>query len=208
MSGSGRIGDEDSSAICASCGFCCDATLFDQSEVAPSETKEFLVQLGLIPVDNPAGAVRRFQQPCAQFAGSCSIYPKRPLACKAFRCGLLRSVDRGKYTVAEARQIVLETKALRDAVAPTLNGMVAQAGVTSVGHALLTRLNCLLPVLMDPAQVRLRETYGTTYPTVFSLVMKLRKYFLKEEPGTGTGQNAAVPSDAEHPSLPPLRNEC
>jgi len=47
-----------------------------------------------------------FAQPCACFAGSCTIYEQRPTACREFRCHLLGQ------PLAPALEVVARTKEL------------------------------------------------------------------------------------------------
>src|SRR6185312_2199386 len=98
--------------ICLDCGFCCDGTLFGHA--VSSDTPESLVALGLTPTDDCSSDRSGFRLPCPHFSGSCSIYASRPRVCANFRCRLLKSVGKGTYSVAQARQKVLEAKALRE----------------------------------------------------------------------------------------------
>lgn len=63
--------------------------------------------LEVVQGDQPA-----FALPCPRFAGCCTIYDKRPKACRGFRCALLRRLDERKIDLEDALGIVGEARRL------------------------------------------------------------------------------------------------
>lgn len=75
-------------ALCRSCGLCCDGSLFGR---VPLEAEEAPVarKRGLLVLDDG----RAFEQPCAALATAggdrtCAAYADRPAACRRFVCRL------------------------------------------------------------------------------------------------------------------------
>jgi hypothetical protein len=100
----------DGSSLCLSCGLCCDGSLLRDVRVYPDERPAAL-GLRLTLIDD--GTRLSFALPCPLFKDNrCSVYDERPRSCRAFRCGLLRKLDRGEITLERARQIVSTTRQL------------------------------------------------------------------------------------------------
>ena len=95
--------------LCPSCGLCCNGVLFGDVELQEEDDAQRLAELGL--------AVKRkrkvfgFVQPCSCFDGKlCRIYADRPARCRSFDCGLLKDVQNGKQTTAEALKVIERTR--------------------------------------------------------------------------------------------------
>ncbi len=102
----------DSSALCTSCGLCCDGTLFSRIELAPGEDGAGLETAGMRLVE--ANGVRKASQPCAALKGcNCTAYSIRPAVCRDYRCNLLRRLDAGETDVESALEIVASARRLR-----------------------------------------------------------------------------------------------
>lgn len=87
-----------SEELCASCGACCDGTLFRVTAVRAGER---------LPAGGVATATTAAPQPCpAHVAGRCAIYASRPQACRAYECEPLRAFRTGEIDEATARQQV------------------------------------------------------------------------------------------------------
>ncbi|MCB0997211.1 MAG: hypothetical protein KDB21_19085 [Acidimicrobiales bacterium] len=104
-------------SICVGCGLCCDGTLLDHLAVVDESDLGWpLRMLGveLIAVAEPPV----FELPCpAVVDGVCTVYDRhRPSACGQYRCDLLEEVEAGATSASVARQVINETKVLRDAV--------------------------------------------------------------------------------------------
>src|SRR5579863_1742874 len=176
--------ESNESEICLNCGFCCDGTLFPNAVSGPGETAESFIAIGLTPTEGSPGEKSGFSLPCPHFAGLCTIYASpRPWICGAFRCRLLRSVERGKYTVTQAQQIVHETKAMRETLRPVLDAMhadavAADAGADTRNRSLLRRLQVVIGMLVRPEAGQFRDKYGKLLPTVLHLTSRLNDDFL------------------------------
>jgi hypothetical protein len=185
--------ESSESDICVNCGFCCDGTLFDEAMSGPDDTAESFIAIGLTPVDDSAGGKRGFRLPCPHFIGLCSIYASpRPSICGAFRCRLLRSVEKGKYTVSQAQQIVRETKAMREKLLPDFHAMHADAVAADPGaergdRSLIARLGAVMPMLVRPESGEFRGKYARLLLTVFHLTSRLTNDFLPKSQGGNKG---------------------
>jgi hypothetical protein len=91
---------------------CCDGTLFTWVPL-PGEGDEATLVGTPITVQSSEGKAF-FSQPCAAFAGCCSIYASRPSNCRSFRCSLLRRHEAGDVSTDEARRIIRMTLDMRD----------------------------------------------------------------------------------------------
>jgi hypothetical protein len=98
--------------ICVQCGFCCDGTLFDHALLEPGEQESLPPKLKQQYVQHDNREF--FKQPCAYFAGCCTIYNQPRLKiCSSFRCQLLRNVEAQVVSPLQAVQIVRDTSRLR-----------------------------------------------------------------------------------------------
>jgi uncharacterized protein len=108
---------DDDVSVCVGCGLCCDGTLFSHLGVIDeSDLGRPLAALGvtvIVEADPPV-----FELPCPAFDGcACSIYSlQRPTACGWFECDLSTAVTSGRMASAEARSVIVETRALRERV--------------------------------------------------------------------------------------------
>jgi hypothetical protein len=102
-------------ALCKSCGLCCDGTFFTSTPLdesseggeTPSEAKE----------DNV------LPQPCPHFSceQGCTIYGVRPHSCVTFRCRLLQRLREKGVSLDDAKGIVNLTKRHRDEILAALD---------------------------------------------------------------------------------------
>jgi len=94
----------DATALCLSCGFCCDGTLHTHTVLLADEV-DAATDVGLVVDvvhDKPA-----FRQPCTMFRdGSCSIYERRPHVCRRYECALLKRTMGGEITLEQALRVV------------------------------------------------------------------------------------------------------
>jgi hypothetical protein len=79
--------DEELSAICRSCGACCDGTLFTGAELMETERADVARRLELVE------PVVWLRQPCRGHSArdGCTIYSGRPKTCRDYRCALLEA---------------------------------------------------------------------------------------------------------------------
>lgn len=98
-----------------SCGLCCDGTLYPAVDIEPDD-KPAAERVGLEVVEEGPGLI--FRLPCHNLRGAaCSVYAIRPAVCRAYRCALLKDVDSGRVTAADARDRIKVARGLRDQVA-------------------------------------------------------------------------------------------
>lgn len=99
----------DASLLCVSCGMCCNGILFTNARAEPEEVPR-LRALGL-EVEQPRPDRLQFRLPCRHHHdGHCGIYSDRFLKCRTFRCALLKRLDSGEATLAEAQATVDQAK--------------------------------------------------------------------------------------------------
>jgi Fe-S-cluster containining protein len=99
------------SALCTSCGLCCDGTLFTQVPLTADEAGLLRARgLTLRALDDRPPAL---PQRCAALDGRCcTIYAERPAGCRRYRCMLHAALAGDELELHEARALVDETHAL------------------------------------------------------------------------------------------------
>ena len=96
-------------AICVTCGFCCDGTLFDHAVLQPGEKGNLPEYMERSYFKNEKGEY--FRLPCEYFNENCSIYDqKKAHICSAFRCQLLKDFSKKKITQSNAKKVVRNAK--------------------------------------------------------------------------------------------------
>lgn len=104
---------ENEQAVCITCGFCCDGTLFGHAVLKPEEKGNLplLIEQRVFTV----GEKDFFLLPCLYFAGRCTIYEnKRADVCGSYRCRLLGDLASGILQTGEALEIVQRARLLRN----------------------------------------------------------------------------------------------
>lgn len=99
------IAPEQEQAVCVTCGFCCDGTLFGHAVLKPEEKGNLplLIKQRVFSV----GEKDFFRLPCLYFSGRCTIYEsKRADVCGAYRCRLLSDMAAGIIDPGTALEIV------------------------------------------------------------------------------------------------------
>lgn len=118
------------------CGFCCDGTLYLH---APLKAEDFPLQVKRIEVaKGPETAAAGengffFRLPCkCSVNDKCTAYGEhRPAICGEYRCRLLANHEAGRVTVAEARALVENLKAIRQRLRPKLEAFTGLQGTPS-----------------------------------------------------------------------------
>lgn len=101
----------EASTLCVNCGMCCDGVLFTNARAEPEEVPK-LRELGL-EVEQVREGRTQFRLPCPHHhEGHCGIYSDRFLKCRTFRCALLKRLDSGEASLAEAQATVAQAKAM------------------------------------------------------------------------------------------------
>lgn len=111
-------------SLCLSCGLCCDGTLFAQVPITPDEAARLEGRVTL-SVDR-----RQLLQGCRALEGCrCGVYDERPSTCRHYRCVVLKSLEAGRLTEADARAAIAEVFALRQQIADAMNVADAPEGL-------------------------------------------------------------------------------
>jgi Fe-S-cluster containining protein len=95
-----------SSDLCTACGMCCAGPLFN---VVMIDIEQFMhaLSIGLPIRDEGYGPGIWF--PCPKLVDKCcTVYEDRPDCCRAFRCELLKKIDREEVTLDAAMAIVAQ----------------------------------------------------------------------------------------------------
>jgi Fe-S-cluster containining protein len=104
---------EAGSALCLSCGLCCDGALYDHVKLE-REDRERLAENGFEAPD-------RLSHPCPHFIEqSCSIYAIRPWRCGDYQCEVLKQLYKGEIDAGAAHALVEQAKELRETVKSSL----------------------------------------------------------------------------------------
>lgn len=104
----------DSSNLCLSCLLCCDGTLIgfvqlEQDEIPPLK--------GLLDIEKDSNGRGIFLHPCKNLcADGCTIYEQRPQQCRAFNCGLLKSVEQKEIAFDSAVEVINTVKQKKNAI--------------------------------------------------------------------------------------------
>lgn len=100
------------SALCRHCRLCCDGTLFTHAPLTDDEALE-APRIGL-PVVTRANGRPGIAQPCTANTGrGCTVYIRRPSACRAFRCHLLDALRSDEVSLADAKALVDDARRAR-----------------------------------------------------------------------------------------------
>lgn len=103
---------EELSALCASCGACCNGTIFGLGRLADGEADALKHRLAIRREAN------EFMLPCPSFqpGSGCGMYDVRPAACRAYRCKLHRDMGEGRVAGADAIARVRRIRDLSEAI--------------------------------------------------------------------------------------------
>lgn len=169
-------------SICVGCGLCCDGTLHPHT-IMEAGDEDSVRTLGLVPVERDGRPC--FAQPCAKFSGViCTIYDRRPRACRRYRCKLLKKVEEGAVNVAEARKRIETTKSLIARVCSDSPESLTAEGRAALGKRL--KENAL-----QSLDGNARQRAARTLLAVSAIDYVLERWFLfsKPENVTATGVN-------------------
>jgi len=139
------------SSLCLDCGLCCDGTMHSTVALEHADDRETLLRSGFHLLLFEAEA--RFEQPCHAFHEKCTIYDERPMLCRSYRCALLRQVDSGEVSDADARALVATAIGLRDRVRPAIEALVGSTKTHSLA-VLMCRMDDALAAMAPPERAR------------------------------------------------------
>jgi Fe-S-cluster containining protein len=162
--------------LCQKCGLCCDSTLFADVELRPGDDLEQLEKIGL-KLQKKGLRKLAFAQPCACFDGrNCRIYEKRPGRCRTFECGLLKKVENGEMTPANALKKIVSAKTKAERVRELLR----LNGQKDTTLALTHRYQAAMNAPMNLAEEDSSENRGELMMAVNDLMQVLQKDFLQK----------------------------
>jgi hypothetical protein len=175
VSGSQSVSPTIVAQLCPDCGLCCNGVVFADVELQSADQPEVFAKLGV----TLARKRRRLTlpQPCSCFDGRlCHIYADRPQRCRAFECGVLKRVDTGEMTAAEAGHLIQTVKAQ----AEMIRGLLARLGSTEEDLPLHRRYVRAVGQPIDlSGDPELSETRGKLMCAVAKLMKLLQKHFLR-----------------------------
>jgi Fe-S-cluster containining protein len=169
------------SALCQTCGLCCEGQLFGWVELRPEEVER--AKAWPVGVTTKGGEVG-FEQPCACFQRMrCTVYAQRPKACVDYRCMLLKRVEKGEITPAFAQARIDEARGLFDEIQRRLPANDRKRIWDRVDdHWDLERLKAL---------VEGGELDPSTAMSIVALDVVLTKHFRSPKPPKGSPPPAA-----------------
>ena len=106
---------ENEQAVCLTCGFCCDGTLFGHAVLKAGEKGSLpaLIEKNIFMIEGKD----YFRLPCLYFNSKCTIYGNsRADVCDSYRCRLLRDMADGKIQQGEALEIVRRARLMRQEI--------------------------------------------------------------------------------------------
>lgn len=160
--------EQDATSLCTNCGLCCDGTFLDRGLVRPEqETQPIGFYRNQFSSD---GEHEWFSLPCPHYEGGrCTIYDSRFATCRIYKCDLLKKLESGETTLAEAQRIVGTAKSLVTAITDVdRNGQVK-----SERTQLLFDLNAALA----NASAEERQPLGRRILNIFALNRFLEQHF-------------------------------
>jgi hypothetical protein len=160
-----EAGAAEQQALCRSCGFCCDGTMFAN---VPLQAADLLAPLQARGIEIQTKETEHsFVQPCRAYADSCcQVYADRPSTCRKFRCELLKKYGSGERSWEEAQQTIGRALALRGAMREELAHVVPDGKQMSV-----TTLMNIVPA--HEALMADRDMLNTWAPVMLPLVALL-----------------------------------
>lgn len=110
-----RIAPPEEQAICITCGFCCDGTLFSHATLRPGESGNLpeKIEQNYVIINGK----EFFKQPCLYFNGRCTIYnEEKAFVCSSYRCQLLRDFADHRISLQNALKVVREAVIIRNEI--------------------------------------------------------------------------------------------
>ena len=124
-------------AICVTCGFCCDGTLFSHASLREGERGRLPDKI--VQACFSEGGKDYFRLPCGYFTSKCSIYDrKRAEVCGTYRCQLLVDFAAGKVSLDDALATVREAIEMRKLVMDEFRRSFRDGGETHFRQVLVS----------------------------------------------------------------------
>ncbi len=194
------------SALCTSCGLCCDGTVFRVARLREGEVPSPEMADGARWEDG--GERPAFLLPCHAFVGHCGIYEVRPEVCGSFRCRVLRRAEQGSMSWERAHALVREGKARRDALRGAL---VRVTGEGRPGESLASEMRRVRGMRGDDeSEGSFRRRMGEVLVAGAALRHLLSEHFLLpkgKDDASGEGVEEGAPSPTSDPPAPAARDQ-
>ena len=101
---------DDESALCLTCGICCQGPLYALVELQPEEVSRARTWPMELVED---GDLVAFKQPCGCLDGTrCTVYSERPRVCREYVCALLLRLRSGEISQSEAQDAIRQARRL------------------------------------------------------------------------------------------------
>lgn len=148
-------------SLCTRCGICCTGAVLSGGRLEASELA-FAERHQLRVVQTEKGPA--FAHPCQLLNGKiCGAYDERPKTCRAFRCKILRSVEAGELSEADAlvriEELLQRISAIESVLEPDAKnalwwaaGLLGDPDTNDVQRAELSEM--LIDVLEDLKELR------------------------------------------------------
>ncbi len=130
--------------LCLTCALCCDGSVFSRVPVTEAERDRLGDRVEIFTKED--GSLR-MRQPCRQLGAdkACGCYEDRPGTCRDYACALLRRLERGTVTEAQARGYVADLLAARSRTRALLAAALGETPPADLGLA-MDRLRSTPPV--------------------------------------------------------------
>ena len=177
-------------ALCVSCGFCCDGTLFGS---VPLQAADVLVPLQAGGIEIQAKETEQyFNQPCAAYRQRCcQIYTSRPATCRKYRCELLKKYEIAAISWAEAQQRIGRVQTLKETLRTEVARIVPDGNRMSV-VAVLSLVPTHRELAADPD---LLKTWAPVMLRLSALLDCLHTHFQPPRQDHGQASGDAVSDD-------------
>jgi hypothetical protein len=148
--------------------------LFADVELRSKDNPQRLASLGLDL--RRKGRKLAFAQPCACFDGQwCRIYAQRPVHCRGFECGVLKRVQNGEYTPAQALALIRQVRGRAKKVDALLRALGNHSDQLPLTQRYIDVMGRPFELAGDAAQVRKR---GQLLVEIDQLMTCVQKDFL------------------------------
>ncbi len=112
------------SALCKSCGLCCNGMLYSWVAVHRSDNEDALLDYGFSLMRDRK---KNFSQPCTAYAANqCDIYANRPRTCRIYSCKLITRINQGFVGKDEAAQRIYTAKKLHNHLMESINNLAPE----------------------------------------------------------------------------------
>jgi Fe-S-cluster containining protein len=161
----------DESALCQTCGLCCQGQLYSWVFLRPEEVA--LAEAWPVEMAKRADGIS-FKQPCGCFQEMrCTVYAQRPQTCVKYYCQLLGHLRQNEISQATALERVATARELFDQIEARLPA----ASAKRIWHRINERwdLQALQPLVASG------ELESDTLMAIVALDVYLTKYFRRVE---------------------------